>query len=499
MTDRPTRIALLGKPHEIWPVAALLARNLPPRIALVIIEDAGAQEESAALTIPADHRFHHQLGITAGDLVLRCNGTIGLGTDCIGWQGEGSRFFAARSGELPRLNGVALHQIMLRAALMRREPEKLAYLFQPFRFAARAAMAGKLAGPVDDAQSPLRLLGPTVQCDRADYAALLQAQCRAVGIEPREGRPVDLARAPGSEAIASVRLEDGEDIAADLFIDASGALANLADDDGETGFGSLSANLAFDRIIAGPGAKPGDSGHTVARALPGGLLLETPLGQGQRSELLFSSTAMDEETALALVGGDKGSSPFAAGHAERPWTGNLVRMGGAAGRFGPYQSADMLALYEQALRLVEWLPVNAAMAIEARGYNRGQSEAIAEIRDFSLLPFLLNGRTDAPWAAMREARPPESLQMRIDQFASRGRFLPYEHALLDDQSWIDLLIGFGVVPRRHDPLAASLDMPRIAPILRQMVAAFTAAIDAMPTQAEYRAQCIEAAEDGAGR
>jgi tryptophan halogenase len=402
---------------------------------------------------------------------------------------------------LPQINGVALHHIMLRAALMRDEPEKLAYLFQPFRFAARAAMAGKLADPADDAQSPLRLLGPTVQIDRADYAALLKARCRAAGVEPREGRPVDVTREADSGAIASVRLEDGEDVAADLFIDASGALAGLAGDDGAARFRPLSASLAFDRSITGPGADAGDTGHTAARARAGGLLIETPLGEGRRAELLFSSAVMDEAAAQALVGGEAGSSPFAAGHAERPWTGNLVRIGGAAGRLGPYQSADMLALYEQALQLVEWLPVSTAMAIEARGYNRGQAEAIEEIRDFALLPFLLNGRSDAPWAAMREAAPPESLQMRIDQFAGRGRFLAYEHAVFDEQSWIDLLIGFGIIPRRCDPLARSLDMPRIATILRQMVAAFTGAIDAMPTQAEYRADLIEgarAAGEGAG-
>ncbi len=486
--DRPlSRLALFGKTHELWPVAALLVECLPAHIRLLIFEDETAPAESAALTIASNHRFHRRLGIAAEDLVLRCNGTLGLGVDCRGWQGDGSRFFAARSGLLPRINGVALHHIMLRAALAYDEPERLAHLFEPFRFAARAALAGKLADHVDDPESPLRMLGPTVQFDRTALAALLKERCRAAGVQPFTARPIGIALRPESHAIASFALDNGEAIEADLFIDVSGELARLAGDDGQTAFISLADLLPFDRIVGGPGAGPGDADnrHTIARAALGGLFVETPLGTGRCVELLFRSDIIDDEAARRLVGGGPPSLAFSAGHVARPWTGNLIRMGGAAGRFGPYQSADMLMVYEQALRFSDCIPASTRMDIEATEYNRNQAGAVEEIRDFAVLPCVLNGRSDAPWAAIGEARPPESLQFRLDRFASRGRFTAYEDELFDQQTWIDMLIGFGVVPQRYDPMAQSLDMQRLAPILKEMVAAFTATIVAMPTHARH--------------
>lgn len=482
--DRPlSRIALFGKSHELWPVAALLVESLPADISLLVVEDESGRAENAALTIASNHRFYRCLGIAVEDLVLRCNGTLGLGVDCRDWQGDGSRFFAARSGSLPQINGVALHHIMLRAALTYDEPERLAHLFEPFRFPARAALAGKFADHIDDPESPLRMLGPTVQFDWADFAGLLKERCRVAGAQPRIARPVGIDLRPESHAIASVTLDNGEVIEAELFIDVSGELAGLAGDVGRSGFNALGELLPFDRIVSGRGHEEHVDRHTLARALPGGLIVETPLRTGRCAELLFSSQIIDEQAARRLVGGEAPSSAFSAGYIAAPWTDNLVRMGGAAGRFGPYQSADMLAVYEQALLFADCIPAGTRMDIETTEYNRNQARAVEEIRDFAVLPCVLNGRSDAPWAAMREASVPESLQFRLDQFGSRGRFVAYEDELFDQQSWIDMMIGFGVVPRRYDSMAQSLDMQRLAPILKQMVAGFTATIDAMPAHA----------------
>jgi tryptophan halogenase len=481
-SDQPhSSIALFGQPHLLWPVAILLGNSLPPQTSLTIVEDTCGPLTSTALTLACANPFHKRIGIEAEELIRHCNGRYGLGTDCRDWHGSGSSFFAAPSGTLPTINGVALHHLMLRAARLYDEPEKLDYLLQPFRFAARTALAGKFAHQADDPDSPLAMLGPTIQMDQSQYASLLKRHFQANGARIVDGHPMDLDIDPDTGAIHSVRISDQQDITADLFIDVSGRLSALLPEASKRDFHSESALLPFDRRISGYRVTPRkqDHNHTIARAVPGGMLVDTPLGTGAISELLFSSAAIEEDAARQQLGKDAQASDFAPWSAVTPWTGNLARLGDASASLGPYLSADMLLLHQQAMHLVESLPASRQMDIEATEYNRKQNASFAQIRDFVCLPFALNCRPEDLWQGVRKAELSENLQIRLDQFKSRGRFVTFDAELFDQQSWIDMMIGFGITPERFDPIAETMDMNRIAPILKRMADSFTTAIAAM--------------------
>ncbi|NNC72099.1 MAG: hypothetical protein HKN78_04400 [Sphingomonadaceae bacterium] len=477
--QRVSTIAVFGESHELWPVATLLAQNLPPQMRLILVEHSGAAAVPAALTLACDSRFHTGAGIDVEQLLNRSNAHFGLGTDLQGWQGDDSSLFAAPSGTLPAINGIALHHVMLRAAMTYEEPGRLAHLLQPFRFAARTARAGKFAFPPDDPESPLGMLGPTIHIDRVDYTAFLKERF-AADAEIRQARPVGISM--DGPAIGSIRPDTGQDIAADFFVDVSGGVADLLPDEQRPGFTSLPGLMPFDRIASASTDRESGEGHgqTVARAMHGGLLIKTPLGSGCISELLFASDRFPDGTAQQWLGSDAPSAPFAPGFAETPWTANLARLGRASASLGPYQSADMILLHDQALHLIETLPASRQMDVEAASYNAKHLTSARQLRDFTLLPFVLNSRNDAPWAAIREAPLPETLQIRIDQFESRGRFVTFDNELFDRQTWIDMMIGFGIVPDRYDPMTDTLDMKRVAPVLKRMVDMFTAAIESMP-------------------
>ena len=213
MTTSPlSSIAIFGTRQSVWPVAALLAQSLPERIALTVVEDVGGRvRRPAALTMKVASRFHDQLGIDAQQLVDQCGGRFGLGHDLVDWQGQDSRHFVAASGTLPRINGVTLHHIMLRAAMMNNEPDKLAYLFQPFRLAARTAMEGKFSFASTDSNSPLSMLGPTVQIDADGYAACLSNCVSGDAVSRHEGHPAEVMRATDDGKIGSVTLDTGQE------------------------------------------------------------------------------------------------------------------------------------------------------------------------------------------------------------------------------------------------------------------------------------------------
>lgn len=479
--DRPSmRIAVFGEAHALWPVAAALSANLPPHASLTLVEQPDGDNAPGALTLPCNSAFHRHLDVDVRALARTTGARFGLGVDLQGWQGEGSSFFAAPSGTLPKINDIELHHIMLRAAMERGEPESLAYLLRPFRFAARAAMAGKFAFPPDDPESPLQLLGPTIQVDRARYGEFFETFVNDA--ERLRSTPASVDCGPEG-AISTVTLESGDAIAADLYIDASGTLSALMPRDGRPESSPLNEFPPFDRIARAfiEGGAGADHRCTIAKALTGGVLVETPVGGGLVREYWHGSGAHDAETLAETMGAPFDTAPFASTHYATPWTGNCVRLGSASARLGPFHSADAILLQEQALDLAALLPAGPEMTVEARTFNAKHHQIVRQLRDFVLLPFTVNGRDEAVWKTIADAPPPDTLQLRLEQFRSRGRFVTFDREMFDRQTWIDLMIGFGIVPERYDRLAGALDMKRLPPVLKQMIDAFSRTIDAMPS------------------
>ena len=297
------------------------------------------------------------------------------------------------------------------------------------------------------------MLGPIVQCDRGAYIKLLKS-C----FQPDEGQiiqsdcvGVELASSDGR--LNAIQLADGQNITADLFIDVSAALDQFLPEDVSLGRHTLSDVMPFDRRISivKPDRSLADDHHCSATALAAGVRVDTPLGNDMISELLYSSKIWDDKNAQEQTGMMGEATDFEAFYTDNPWTGNLVRLGKASAVLGPYQSLDMRLLHEQSLRLMSCIPTGRKMHVEAREFNRRHRIILEELRDFAILPYLRNGRQEDFWADIPASITPESLRLRIDQFKSRGRFISYDDGLFDDQNWIDLLIGFDVIPERYDP------------------------------------------------
>ncbi len=483
--QRLRRIAIFGKSHELWPVAALLSKDLPMDMELIVVEDCRAVDP-AAVTIRLDDPFLVRLGIDVNELRKADSAVFSLGTEMRDWQGEGSHFFLTGSGSLPAIDDVAIHQIMLRAALSYDQPERLAYLYQPFRLPARAADAGKFAFQAADPRSPLSMLRPTVQIDRAHYAELFRNRLSSGRTEIVEARPKAVQTSADTGAIYRIELDNDDVIEADFYADVSGTVGRLTGGFPRSDWHSIAAELPFDRLLSArnPEPPPGRQRNVVAQAIKGGLLITTALRDTSVAQLLYASSHLTGTEEQKLVGGEAQVALFEPGYVGQPWIGNLVRMGGASSRFGPFLSADMMILQHQAIILVDHLPTRRNMTVEAREFNRRHLIAAEQVRDFALLPFALNRRSDVPWFGIRERKLPESLIRRIDQFRSRGRFVAFEGEIFDEQSWIDLMIGFGVVPDRIDPMARSLDMTTMPRRLKNLTSAFDQALATMPLYAD---------------
>lgn len=478
---RVSRIAIFGKGRELWPVAALLGKSLPSEIELVAVEEPDT-DQPAPLTIRLDDPLFSRLGISAEQLQDTDSAIFALGTELRDWRGEGSRFFLAGSGTLPAVENIAIHQIMLRAALTHDHPDRLAYLYQPFRLPARIAEAGKFALQSPDPRSPLSMLRPTVQITGADYAALLKKRRAIDRIDKVEACPAAVRLVSDRGLIGRIELDNGGTVDADLFVDVSGALSELAGPGAASDWHSLFEALPFDRLLSAPtpDMPSASDHHSVAQAVAGGLLVTTALRRSSMTQLVYASSVLSDAAAKDLLGADAEAAAFAPGYAGQAWTGNLVRLGSASADFGPWLCGDTTLLNRQACLLDELIPVGLDMTVEAREFNRRHLLAAGQVGDFIQLPFVLNGRSDAPWCGMANSHLSENLAIRLEQFRSRGRFVAFEGEIYDEQSWIDLMIGFGVVPERYDPMAEALDMGVMARRLKNLASAFDGALTAVP-------------------
>jgi tryptophan halogenase len=83
---------------------------------------------------------------------------------------------------------------------------------------------------------------------------------------------------------------------------------------------------------------------------------------------------------------------------------------------------------------------------------------------------------------------PETLQRKIDLFAASGRLFPSDLDLFAEPSWIAVLLGQGVMPRRHDPLVDAFDEAFLKGQLSRLAGLIRQTAQALPTHEQFIAR-----------
>jgi tryptophan halogenase len=80
---------------------------------------------------------------------------------------------------------------------------------------------------------------------------------------------------------------------------------------------------------------------------------------------------------------------------------------------------------------------------------------------------------------------PDSLAERMAIFAHSGRVLLGPGELFRDTSWVAVLLGQGMMPRGHDPLANAMPEEDLRLTLQRMRAVIGRGVEALPTHADF--------------
>jgi tryptophan halogenase len=127
--------------------------------------------------------------------------------------------------------------------------------------------------------------------------------------------------------------------------------------------------------------------------------------------------------------------------------------------------------------------------VEIAEYNRLTILQVELIRDFIILHYKANERTDsAYWKAAREMEVPETLQRKIDLFAARGRLFQSDYDLFAEPSWVAVLLGQNIRPRNYDPLVDTLDEEMVKGQMARLSALVRQTAEALPSHEAFIAR-----------
>ncbi len=475
MAETPIlRVVIVGGGTSGWMTAAALARLLPKRCSLHLVEsEAIGVIGVGEATLPHIRGFIEKLGLREADFMAWTRGTFKLGIEFRDW-GKIGDSYVHPFGTFGRGKGeVDFHHYWsrLRCAGMAVPP------LEEFSYACRLARENRFDVPATDPDQLASTYGYAYQFDALLFAPYLRSIAERLGARRTEGKVVEVLRDGASGNITAVRLDDGQVIAGDLFVDCSGFRSLLLGEALEEPFEDWNHWLPADRAVAMPcRTETSVTPYTSAIAMPAGWRWRIPLQHRTGNGYVYASAFLsDEDAARALRASVEGAPladprplRFRAGRRRRSWAFNCVAIGLASGFLEPLESTSIYLVQQAITALIELFPETPDAAVERDEFNRLIDLEYDRIRDFLILHYHATTRSDSAfWDYVRTMTVPDSLAEKIELFRRAGRVVKYREGVFLDASWIAVYVGQGIVPEGYDPRA---DVPDATMLLRGMQA-----------------------------
>jgi tryptophan halogenase len=457
---RPIRtVAIIGGGTAGWMSAAAISKFFGEdiQVQLVESEDIGTIGVGEA-TVPHLSAFNRLLEIDEAEFVRQTQGTFKLGIMFNDWGKIGDSYVHG-FGVIGRDLGLTpFHQYWLKARAAGRAKDLSLYSLN-----TAAAPLGKFMTPPGDAprNSPLAEIAYAYHFDAALYARFLRTRAEVQGVRRTEGKVVAVNQNPESGFVESVRLESGVTIAADLFIDCTGFRALLIEETLHAGFEDWTSWLPCDRALAVPCAKVGaPTPYTRSTARSAGWQWRIPLqhrtGNGYVYSSQFTSDTEAGDLLLKNLDGKALLDPklirFTTGKRKKLWDKNVIAIGLAGGFIEPLESTAIFLIQSGINRMMSLFPYADFDEILQETYNAQMDFEYRRIRDFIILHYCVTSRDDSEfWNYVRTMEIPESLRSYIKLFSSNGQFFREGTELFGLTSWVQVMIGQGIVPKSYHP------------------------------------------------
>ncbi len=494
------RILIAGGGSSGWMTAALLARLFQGLYEIVLVEsDEIGTIGVGEATIPAIKKYNELLGLDENEFMARTQGSFKLGIQFVDWWKQGQSYIHGFGVIGQDWEWLRMHHYWLKAHAQGRADDFAAYSIN-----TAAALENKFVrAQTQMSDSPLSQIAHAFHFDAGLFARFLSAYAQERGVRRREGRIVDVKLRPDDGFIDSVTLDDGEVIGADLFVDCSGFRGLFINQALGVGFEDWSHWLPCDRAVAVPCERSANfTPYTRSTAHGAGWQWRIPLqhrtGNGHVYASKFIDDAEAERVLLANLDGAPRADPFRvefkAGKRKQLWHKNCVAIGLAGGFLEPLESTSLHLVQSGIIRMVRLLPDAGFDAATIAEFNRQTDFEYERIRDFIILHYKATERNDTPfWDYCRTMEVPDTLQRKLDLWMANGRVFREDEELFAEESWIQVLLGQGMIPRGYDPLVDIKSDAQITQYLGNIAAVVGKCVAVMPSHAEYVAKTCPAA------
>ncbi|WP_058835823.1 tryptophan halogenase family protein [Luteimonas abyssi] len=478
------RVVVAGGGTAGWMAAAALSRTLGKHVEVTLVES----EEIGTIgvgeaTIPPLLRYHQLLKIGEPEFMAATQATIKLGINFEGWRVPDEAYFHS-FGTTGQDHWSAGFQHFWRKGLDR----GLAKDYAAYNVETRAAGEHRFA------HLPRNGINYAYHLDAGLYARFLRTLSEAHGTRRVEGKIVDVRLDPEHGDIVSLQLDGGREIEGDLFIDCTGFRALLIGKALRVGFEDWSHWLFNDSAFAVQTPSIGPPvPYTRAMAGEAGWQWRIPLQHRVGNGIVFSSAYTDDDSArqalLDNLEADPATTPrlirFRPGRRLKCWHRNCVALGLAASFIEPLESTTIHLMQRGIIRLIQSFPQTLQQS-DIDEYNRQCAEEIRHIRDFVVLHFHVTDRRDTPyWRACADMEVPESLRHRIELFRTTGRVFHMPGELFAENSWIQVMLGQGILPQSHHPIADLMDDGELAHFLDTLRAEVDRTVGQLPAHVDY--------------
>ncbi len=489
-------IVIVGGGTAGWMAASVLSKAFGRALAITLIEsdEIGIVGVGEA-TIPQIRHINNFLEIDENAFLKATQGTFKLGIQFNDWGRLGDSYMHAFGDIGMALGLTPFHHYWLRAGAKGTGGSLWNYSIN-YQIAIRDRFA------MMERVGSSRLTGTrhAFHFDASLYARFLRGRAEAAGVRRVEGKIIDIRLRGADGFIEGVTLEGGARIDGDFFIDCSGFRGLLIEGALRAGYEDWTQWLPCDRAVAAPCAhgqaiRP----YTQASARKSGWQWRIPLQHRVGNGHVYCSRYISDDEAVAVLKanleGELLAEPrflrFVTGMRKRQWVKNCVSLGLASGFLEPLESTSIHLIQSGVSRLISMFPDRHFDPALIDEFNRQSRFEFGRIRDFIILHYHANERTDSPfWIERREMAVPEALQAKLELFRSTGRIYREHEELFTEPGWLQVMLGQRIVPARYHPLADGLGEAQLTEFLGNIRTLVDRAAASAPSHADYiRANC----------
>lgn len=455
MRDAPLRIIVVGRDAALWLTALSLHRALGATgVSVTAVElPASLHPGDVVRSLPALEALHNRLGVNEADLIRASGGSYTLGWN-MAPPAPAAPFFLAHGGYGSPIDGADFFHHWAKARRF-----GLEVAFEMFSPTAMAARQGRMMLP-DSETEKFGRADYGYHLPAIEYAAFLKGLAYRAGLTSHRSHSVVVEHNEADGAIAAVRLDQGQRIAGDLFVDASGAEAILIGRALDQALEVCTGGSPVDRtLVASAPRFASVPVYSEVRICENGWLELLASQTTTQVRYAYSSAGSGDEAALAaartaaqLPLQQATVKTVQRGGRSRPWTANCIAVGAAAHQVDPLFDLDLHIVQLGIVHLIALFPAHARFDAERGEYNRVLASKTARLRDLAPAFYGLNRFGDAGfWGAARRAGMPKTTRHKILAFRARGQLPPMEDETFAPDFWRALLVGLGEMPQTWPP------------------------------------------------